>query len=399
MKLFLSAVLLFIMSNQASALTPEELKTQLDALAEEFQTLKFGSKENNYNQNIRGRIKSNNNNVALGGYGEFVYTDAEDELEDGTANSKSDPKWDAQRFILYIGYDFSSKWKLFTEIEIEHANEIFLEQAYLSYIHSKELQLNVGVLLIPMGITNLYHEPTTFLATQRSTIEKVIIPSTWRENGVSVSGQYNNLRYQFMVVNSLVGSAFTSSGVRGGRQKASRADASGLSFVQQTDYLLGVYGYVGASVYHGKLSGVDSSVDQRVWDVHANLKHKGFQLRVLYTELYIEGAEELNLELGNAGTDSVGKKMGGYFVEFGYNVFKGRSEQQFIPFVRYEALDTQKTVAATYTKDLSKDQENLTIGVNYKPLSSLVLKADYTIGKNEAKTGAKSWNFGAGWNF
>lgn len=168
MKSFVVSAVLILTSLQAFALTNEELKAQVDVLADEIQTLKFGNKQTGYNQTIQNRIRGNN--VALGGYGEFVYTDASGSLEDGSANSNGDPMWDAQRFILYVGYDFSPKWKLFTEIEIENADEIYLEQAFLQYDHSDEFQVNVGVLLVPMGITNLYHEPTTFLATQRSTV-------------------------------------------------------------------------------------------------------------------------------------------------------------------------------------------------------------------------------------
>lgn len=397
MKSLFAVLLLLLMGFQALAVTTEELKAQLDVLAEEIQTLKFGDKQTGYNQTIQNRIRGNN--VALGGYGEFVYTDASGELEDGSANSKGDPVWDAQRFILYIGYDFSPKWKLFTEIEIEHADEIFLEQGFLQYVHSDELQVNVGVLLVPMGITNLYHEPTTFLATQRSTVEKKIIPTTWRENGISLTGIKSNVRYQVAMFNSLLGNGFSSDGVRGGRQKASKSDASGLSFAAQADYLIGQYGYVGASAYHGGVSGTAADTDQTVWDVHANMTYNGFQMRALYTELALSDVAALNTELSLGATDSIAEKMSGYYLEIGYNVLKGMSEEQIIPFFRYEALDTQAEVATGNVRDLSKDQENLTIGVNYKPLPSLVFKADYTIGKNEAKTGADSWNFGAGWNF
>ncbi len=390
-------ILVLLFANQVLALTIKNLKKQLDVMAEEFQNLKFENKEDEKELSIQNRIRGNK--TTQGGYGEFIYTDAESKLEDGSVNSKKNPIWDAQRFILYIGYDFSSKWKLFSEIEIEHAKEIYLEQAYLSYQHSKKIQFNIGVLLVPIGITNLYHEPTTFLATQRPTVEKKIIPSTWRENGVSLTGQYKNLRYQFAVFNSLVSNGFSSDGVREGRQKASQTDSSGLSFVQQTDYLLDNYGFIGFSVYHGDVSDIDLNVDQTIWDLHANLKHKGFQMRVLYTELFLTNVDDLNAKLNNIRLNSVAKKMSGYFVELGYNVFKGFREDELIPFIRYESLDTQKSLSQGFVKDLLKDQENITIGLNYKPLTGLVFKADYTVGKNKAKKGYNTWNFGAGWNF
>ena len=41
----------------------------------------------------------------------------------------------------------------------------------------------------------------------------------------------------------------------------------------------------------------------------------------------------------------------------------------------------------------------MTVGLNYKPVSNLTLKADYTKTTNEAESGNNTWNIGAGWNF
>ena len=53
--------------------------------------------------------------------------------------------------------------------------------------------LMMGLQLVPMGIQNLKHEPTTFLGVNRTTVENKIIPSTWRENGVSYAYQSNKV--------------------------------------------------------------------------------------------------------------------------------------------------------------------------------------------------------------
>jgi hypothetical protein len=332
--------------------------------------------------------------VNLGSYGEFVYTDTKEPGEPSN--------WDAQRFILYVGYDFSDKWSLFTEIEIEHADEIFLEQAFLSYKHSDALQFNVGVLLVPVGITNIWHEPTTFLGTQRPEVERRIIPTTWRENGVSLTGKHQNWMYNFAILNPLIGDRFSDDGVRSGRQKASQTNSTSVAFALQTDYVFDKLGYIGASVYTGSAVGEAAQaadVNHTVWDVHANLRHKGFEFRALYTDLTLSNTDELNAVLGNAGTDSVAERMNGYFVEFGYNVLKGRSEHQIIPFFRYEDFDTQASVGSAFTKNEERARTNLVLGFNYKPKPSLVFKIDYTKRDNDADTAFDEWNVGAGWNF
>ena len=48
-------------------------------------------------------------------------------------------------------------------------------------------------MLIPMGIVNEYHEPTTFNGVERPSIDGKIIPSTWREIGLGLYGKSNAL--------------------------------------------------------------------------------------------------------------------------------------------------------------------------------------------------------------
>ena len=88
-------------------------------------------------------------------------------------------------------------------------------------------------MLVPMGIVNEYHEPTTFNGTNRPSMDKSIIPTTWRELGIGVSGKFNSLSlgYQAYIFNGFQtttsdgkgvitgGKLGGSSGLRGGRQK------------------------------------------------------------------------------------------------------------------------------------------------------------------------------------
>ena len=89
-------------------------------------------------------------------------------------------------------------------------------------------------MLVPMGIINEFHEPTTFNGVERPEMDNVIVPTTWRELGFGVTGRFNDLSlgYQAYVFNgfkstSLDGSGGVSgalsgsSGLRGGRQKGS----------------------------------------------------------------------------------------------------------------------------------------------------------------------------------
>ena len=58
-------------------------------------------------------------------------------------------------------------------------------------------------MLVPMGIVNEYHEPTTFNGVERPSLDSKIVPTTWREIGMGVSGRINNasIRYQAYLMN------------------------------------------------------------------------------------------------------------------------------------------------------------------------------------------------------
>ena len=45
---------------------------------------------------------------------------------------------------------------------------------------------------MPLGLLNENHEPTAFYGVERNFVETAIIPSTWREGGVQVVGNFDN---------------------------------------------------------------------------------------------------------------------------------------------------------------------------------------------------------------
>ncbi|MGR5499061.1 hypothetical protein, partial [Vibrio diabolicus] len=45
-----------------------------------------------------------------------------------------------------------------------------------------------GLFLIPAGFINRNHEPTNYYGVHRNFVETLIIPSTWREAGLSLYG-------------------------------------------------------------------------------------------------------------------------------------------------------------------------------------------------------------------
>ncbi|MCB1201398.1 MAG: hypothetical protein KDK41_12195, partial [Leptospiraceae bacterium] len=196
-----------------------------------------------------------NSGVSIGGYGEIHYEHYDKENESGNGSGKTND-YDALRAILYFGYKFNDWILLNTEFEFEHADEAYLEFAYLDFMFDDAFNLRVGLLLLPMGIVNELHESPTFLPVNRSETESRIIPSTWRENGIGFYGSLADFTYRGMIVNGMAGAdadPFNSSGLRGGRQKGSQAKADNLAGALRVDYeglpgtILGVAGYYGGS--------------------------------------------------------------------------------------------------------------------------------------------------------
>lgn len=382
MKLQLSLLIFFV----STSLFAQSIEERLNILAEEVQSLK--------SQGL------SSNNVKIGGYGEFVYENNRSELENKTkATHSNNPQADALRFVLYFGYDFDDKWSLFSEIEVEHADEIFLEQGGVRYSPSEAFNWQTGVLLVPVGIINPIHEPTTFFSVSRTEIENKIIPSTWRELGSGIHGALGKFHYEVDLVVGLKASGFSSDGVRNGRQKASKSEARDLAWVGRFDFKPVSNFTLGVSTYIGKAGGTASDVKHSIYDFHFIGQFGGLQLQGLYVLSKLDGTTALNNERGKTGSSAIGSELSGYYIDLGYNILHGIKDWKLIPFARYEAYNTQAKVESSFTKDTSKDRTNTVFGFNVKPNDKIVFKTDYTIGKNKAKTGYDTWRLGVGWNF
>ena len=153
-------------------------------------------------QNSAEKIVAGNSGLHIGGYGQVDFNLNE---RKGTINNNG--KLDVHRLVTFFGYNFNDKVSFVSEVEFEHVSEVYVEQAFLDYKINNNFSVNAGLMLIPMGIQNLYHEPPTFNGVERTNVDKYIIPTTWREMGVGVSGRSieHSINYQAMLVNGFNG--------------------------------------------------------------------------------------------------------------------------------------------------------------------------------------------------
>lgn len=396
-----------------------EIERQLGILAEEVENMKIGEEviEVSRESSMPGlapaasKVYRKDQGLSIGGYGEVLLEVFDDEKDDGSPSGKTDT-FDMLRGIVYFGYKFNERFVFNSEIEFEHGStskkgSASVEFAYIDYLYRPELNFRGGLLLTPMGLVNELHEPTTFLGAKRPETERRIIPTTWRENGFGLHGELGGFTYRSYLMNGLDGSGFSASGLRGGRQKGSKAKAEDFAWVGRVDWtdtpglIAGLSAYVGDSG-QGLTADDGSSIDvpTTIWEAHVDWRFRGLELRGLYARSELDDVAALNDALGYEGSASVGEEMEGYYLQAGWDLFARRQgSQSLIPYVRWENVDTQKKVPDGYERSGSTDTEIFTLGLAYQPIEQIIIKVDYQDIENAAGTGVDQVNVALGYIF
>ena len=210
-------------------------------------------------QRILQNLEAVPNGMTFGGYAEVLYNQPE------AANGEID----VQRLILLFGYKFDDRTQFVTEVEFEHVKEVYIEQAFVNYAVNNSLNVRAGLMLVPMGIINEYHEPTTFNGVERPSIDNKLVPTTWREIGIGLSGRSDalSLRYQAYIFNGFLSHNGTdglikgSNGLRSGRQKGAESIFRTPNLSMKLDFY-GINGLrLGLSGYFGKTQAADQVYD------------------------------------------------------------------------------------------------------------------------------------------
>jgi hypothetical protein len=346
-------------------------------------------------------------NLRLWGYGELYYSRPTRDTTRTTA--------DLARAVFGIGYRFDSRTEFNSEYEIEHGvtsssdpGEFEVEQFYVDRQLADRATLRAGLFLLPFGFINEHHEPTNFYGMQRNFVETLIIPSTWREGGLSFHGDTGfgvawsagvttgvNLAHwnfapefpQYTTALELANN--TPAPLQATHQELALASARHLSQYVALNYF-GLPGLdVGAAVFTGKAEQAPGTVgDSRVtlWEGHARWTPGKFDLSALYAHGAISNVADANL--ANPGSPN--------------------------PFVRWEYYDMGSQYAGTVPMiptgriPLSNSPGDFglwpqnhdrvwTTGVNFYVTPHVVFKADYQwFDVNEA---FNRFDLGLGLNF
>ena len=322
-------------------------------------------------------LLTSDRDLSIGGYGEITYNNKE--------GSSTPAEIDVQRLVMLFAYKFDDRTSFVTEIEFEHVKEVYVEQAFINYSVADGVNLRGGLMLIPMGIVNEYHEPTTFNGVERPSLDSKIVPTTWREMGIGVSGRINNasIRYQAYLMNGFLSyreghKLRGSDGLRKGRQKGAESVGSDANFAGRIEY----YGLpklkLGVSYYAGNTQ----TTAPEVSDTQIGLSMFGLDYRYINGRLSSRGqfisASLKDTEAYNlAGSKDLGSAMGGYYIEGAYNLLPLDSRQKLDLFLRYENFNTHQKTAGDLIANDAFHRNETTFGLSYHLASGAVFKADY----------------------
>jgi len=357
-------------------------------------------------------LMQSDDKLTIGGYGQIDYN------QDLKTESMSNGNLDVHRMVMLFGYKFSEKTQFVTELEFEHVKEVYVEQAFIDHKLLPSLSFRAGLMLVPMGLTNLYHEPTAFFGVERPNLDSKIAPTTWREIGTGFAGFVSgiSLKYELYIMNGFNGFDGSgkfrgSDGFRKGRQKGAESFMSSPTFAGRVSFY-GVSGLnIAYSSYQGKsqstlfdglernnpqsFSVADSSrvgIDMHGIDVR--YKANGIYTKAQLYTVNISNTDQYNEFSGK----DLGSRMFGYYLEIAYDVLSHTdSKQKLIPFIRYEKYNTHAATDGQLSINPAYNRNEIVTGINYYLSDKSVLKADIQLFGSEDHEGfSKRLNFGVG---
>lgn len=348
--------------------------------------------------------------TVISSYGEINYTRPK--------NAGEQAQTDVGRAVIGITHRFNEKTKMVAEFEWEHAiaskgddGEAAVEQLYVEHEIKPGLAAKAGLFLIPAGFLNTSHEPTAYYGVHRNFVETAIIPSTWREAGLGLSGSHDNgLSWDIGLTTGFNLTKWDATSGDGREsplgaihQEGQFAKSRDLSLHAAANYR-GVPGLlVGGSVFSGKVGHATTDFaanDARLtlWDLHARYNPGKLDLTALYARGTISNTDALNLTFVGQPTP-VPSAFAGWYVQGAYQLWKNE-DYSLTPFLRYEQFNTAKSYSAVpqgLGVAASPDEKVTTIGASFKIGEGVVLKADYQKFKQDSSR--DRYNLGAGYSF
>ncbi len=327
--------------------------------------------------------------TALSGYGEAFYTQ---DIKQQTATAQ------LKRVVLFVGHRFNDRISFFSEMELEDAvagdgkgGEIAMEQAFIKFDINRSHYIQAGLFVPRIGITNENHLPNTFNGNERSVLETMIIPTTWRELGVGLYGNVSNiagLNYSIALLTGLNADGFSmENGIGGGRSEGLAVSARQKAVTAALLYYVGSFRFQ-ASSYVGGSVGVDNKTADRfdlstgffgtpvyVNEINGQYRSNGLLIKAMASVINIPDAANIN----SAYASNTPEQMQGANMEVAYDVLykKYSGSKQLQLFSRYEYIDMTAKLPSNGIDNPYYKQHHGFVGLSFLPVRGVVIKADY----------------------
>ncbi len=348
--------------------------------------------------------------TTLTAYGEINYS--------RPRSDSSATQADVARFVTGFQHRFDAKTKVVAELEVEHAvtsasdsGEVAVEQVYVEHRLNDTFGARAGLFLIPLGLINQNHEPTSFYGVNRPTVETSIIPSTLREAGVQLFGEHDNgiswsagisTGFDLTKWDPLNGESVESP-LRTLHQEGQLARSKDLSLFAALDWrdvpgLRVGAGITSGKAGHGTAGFLAPNARTTLADVHAQWTPGAWDFSAIYARGTISGAGELNASFAGAPY-LVPKSFDGYYAQAAYK-FRLSGDYRISPFVRFERVNTGRSfdgVVAGLNPTAYDTETITTAGFNFNIAPTVVLKADYQ--KYKIVKDSDRLNLGLGFSF
>lgn len=307
--------------------------------------------------------------VKVGGY-----VDTEWKSTD-TANT-----FTAHRLVLYTSAKPHKNIHFNSEIEYEYGGavnangdkgEIKIEQAWVDYTMSDLAILRTGIVLVPFGHVNLYHDSNIRETTIRPIHTRYIVPTTWFDTGVGLHGAKDlndmTFKYEAYVLNGVTGTPSTGKGLRDVRPNFKADNNKDKAFSTRLSLSPRVGSEYGLSYYHDTAPSSISNTDISVI---------GFDVFQKWSNVEIVGEWAIIPE-----NKSHFSQKDGYYLEARVKWFPGilktvlNAKEFENPALTWFARTGEVNLNRGEAE--SKKQAQQTIGVNFRPIQSLAFKLEY----------------------
>lgn len=325
--------------------------------------------------------------VSVGGYADI-------ELEN-FQNKQSE--FDQHRFVLNVGAELGERLKFYSEYEIEHGGpdaagggEAKIEQAHIDFLINDAINARAGAILVPFGRYNIYHDSDLQDLTDRPLVNRDIIPTTWTEAGAGFFGSFNptlgsyedlEVGYEIYMVNGF-NESFSDTGLRGARGSLGGDNNNGKAVVGRLLLSPALGHEIGISGYAGDYG----TEDETIKGIGVDFLTTWGAFEFLGEWALFSASEYPTLSPGGGSGDVANLFTGGYvqanyhfWFDFLDDTFLGRAFDNptftLVNRFGWAHIDDDTDGGTSLGKD--NEERRYTLGINYRPVESWVLKLEY----------------------